>query len=546
MRSSSRNENLPRIGTKLNAKSFGLVVMSILLGAGIAGCAAGPGTAPGAFALSSPENGTGVSLTAELTWTDSTGETGYTVEIDDENTFSPPLLHQNTGIAGGTTSYAIPGGVLAGLAERRTTGYWRVTAANSAGSTIASNAPFSFTVLSSGALVPGFGIGGVVTSNPSEGHDVAYAIAIDSTAMYAVGYDYSPGDDQWRIEKRNLTDGRLVPGFGTGGVVTSDPSEGHDVPWDITIDSTAMYVIGMDRSPGNYEWRIEKRSLENGSLVPGFGTGGVVTGDYSTGDDTAWDIAIDSTAMYVIGMDYSPGNEQWRIEKRSLEDGSLVPGFGTGGVVTSDPSEGPDHARNIAIDSTAMYVIGTDYSPGNEQWRMEKRSLEDGSLVPAFGTGGVVTSNPSGADDEAYDIAIDSTAMYVVGIDYSPGNEQRRIEKRRLEDGSLVLGFGTGGVVTSDPSEGDDVIRGIAIDFSAMYVGGYDHSPGNFQWRIEKRSLEDGSLVPGFGTGGVVTSDPSEGSDIARRIAIDSTAMYVVGGDYSPGNFQWRIEKRVK
>jgi len=398
--------------------------------------------------------------------------------------------------------------------------------------------------LADGSLVPGFGTGGVATNNPSTGSDVAYDIAIDSTAMYVVGHDSSPGNSQWRIEKRGLTDGSLVSGFGPGGVATSNPSTGSDMAYSIAIDSTAMYVVGRDESPGNEQWRIEKRGLTDGSLVPAFGTGGVVTGNLSTDSDGAVAIAIDSTAMYVVGYDSSPGNAQWRIEKRSLTDGSLVPGFGTGGVVTSNSSTGGDYANAITIDSTAMYVVGSDFSPGNWQWRIEKRSLTDGSLVPGFGTGGVVTSNPSTVIDDAYAIAIDSTAMYVVGIDTSPGNGQWRIEKRSLTDGSLVSGFGTGGVVTVNPGTGNDAAYAIAIDTTAMYVVGWDESPGNYQWRIEKRSLTDGSLVSGFGTGGVVTVNPSTGSDAAQGIAIDTTAMYVVGCDESPGNVQWRIEKR--
>jgi len=543
MRTNSRNENLPWIRIRFNAKSSILVAISILLFVGIAGCGGGPGTPPGAFVLSSPENGaTGVSLEPTLTWTDADGETNYTVEIDDENTFSPPLVHQDTGIASGTTSFVIPGGALVGS----TTYYWRVTATNSTGSTTASNAPFSFTVLSSGALVPGFGADGFATSNPSAGIDRARGIAIGSTAMYVIGYDESPGNIQWRIEKRNLTDGSLVPGFGTGGVATSNPSTGPDMAQSIAIDSTAMYVVGYDESPENRQWRIEKRSLTDGNLVSGFGVGGVVTSDPSTGYDAAFSIDVDSTAMYVVGYDASLESWQWRIEKRSLTDGGLVPGFGTGGVATSNPSTGHDMARSIAIDSTAMYVIGYDYSPGNIQWRIEKRSLTDGSLVPGFGTGGVATSDPSTGPDMAYSIAIDSAAMYVVGYDYSPGNIQWRIEKRSLTDGSLLQGFGIGGVATSNPSTGVDMAYGIAVGSTAMYVVGRDCSPGNDQWRIEKRSLTDGSLVPGFGTGGVTTRNPSTGHDAAQSIAIDSTAMYVVGYDDSPDNYQWRIEKRVE
>jgi hypothetical protein len=200
-----------------------------------------------------------------------------------------------------------------------------------------------------------------------------------------------------------------------------------------------MYVVGYDRSPnweGDWRWRIEKRSLADGSLVTGFGTGGNATSNPSTDSDRAQDIAIDSTAMYVVGYQYYPGVGQWRIEKRSLADGSLVSGFGIGGVVTNNPSVMYDRAHGIAIDSTAMYVVGFDTSPkGDWQWRIEKRSLADGSLVSGFGTGGFVTSNPGtnfNEWDEAYSIAIDTTAIYVIGTDLSLGvpDQQWRIEKR--------------------------------------------------------------------------------------------------------------------
>jgi hypothetical protein len=540
-----RNEKLPGIRARFNARSFALAVIGILLCAGTAGCLGSPAP-PSQFLLSAPAHLTiGVLLTPTLNWTDAVGETSYTVEIDDEDTFSSPLVHQNPGVAENTTSFVVPSGVLAG----GTTYYWRVIAMNSGGSTIPRNAPWIFTAWSTGPLVPEFGTGGVVTSNPSTGGDSANGIAIDSTAMYVVGHDRSPGNPQWRIEKRSLTDGSLVPEFGAGGVVSSDPSTSWDVARAIAIDSTAMYVVGYDRSPGNPQWRIEKRSLTDGSLVPGFGAAGVITSNPSAGSDVARGIAIDSTAMYVVGSDGSPGewDLQWRVEKRSLTDGSLVSEFGTGGVVTSNNSTGHHPPQDIAIDSTAMYVVGSDNSLW---WRIEKRSLTDGSLIPGFGTGGVVISNPSDLYDEAYDIAIDSAAMYVVGIYSTMGyysyHNEWRVEKRSLTDGGLVAEFGAGGVATSNTTGGADVAHGIAIDSAEMYVVGFDSGYIGERWRIEKRSLADGSLVPGFGTGGVVTSDPSWDDDIAYGIAIDSTAIYVVGCDESPGDTQWRIEKRFK
>jgi hypothetical protein len=99
----------------------------------------------------------------------------------------------------------------------------------------------------------------MVTSNPSTSTDYAFAITIDSTYMYVVGYDSLSGNVQWRVEKRNLSDGALVSGFGTGGVVTSNPSTSMDSASAIAIDSTYMYVVGFDESAGNRRWRIEKR-----------------------------------------------------------------------------------------------------------------------------------------------------------------------------------------------------------------------------------------------------------------------------------------------
>ncbi|MGB6681459.1 MAG: CFI-box-CTERM domain-containing protein, partial [Candidatus Bathyarchaeia archaeon] len=69
---------------------------------------------------------------------------------------------------------------------------------------------------------------------------------------------------------------------------------------------------------------------------------------------------------------------------------------------------------------------------------------------------------------------------------------------------------------------------------------------GDFQWRIEKRNNTDGTLIPNFGTDGVVLENPSVRSDKAEGVGIDKSSIYTVGFDASPdtGNWQWRIEKR--
>ncbi len=392
--------------------------------------------------------------------------------------------------------------------------------------------------LASGSLVPGFGLGGGIGSNPGTSNDYAYAVAVDSSNIYVAGEDYNTGSYEWRIEKRSLSDGSLVLGFGTQGVISGDYSTSGDGALAMAIDLSYMYVAGVDSVLGNRRWRIEKRNLSDGTLVSGFGTGGVVTSNPSVGDDYIYAIALDSSCLYAVGSDYGPGNWQWRIEKRNLSDGALVASFGTGGVVTVNPSTWSDSVRAVALDATHLYLAGYDYAPGNYQWRIEKRNLSDGSLVAAF------VSNPSSYSDQAWAIAVDGSGIYVGGVESDLASWMWRIEKRSKTDGSLVQGFGVQGAVRSDLSQYDDRIYALVLDSSFLYAAGYDRSPGNNQWRLEKRKLSDGSLVSGFGVGGAVTGNHSALDDYIYGLAIDSMHVYAVGVDSGPGNVQWRIEKR--
>ncbi len=407
-----------------------------------------------------------------------------------------------------------------------------------------------------GWLVTGFGAGGVVGSDPSARGDAARAVVLDGTNLYVVGYDGSPAvaDSRWRVEKRLMSTGATVSGFGTGGVATSDPTTGYDQAVAAVRDSTDLYVVGSENVQGG-PWRIEKISLGTGALVSGFGTGGIVTTSGSSGSDEAALAVPDGGYLFVAGYDefQGAGDAQWRIEKMSLATGASDTGFG-GGSIGSNPSSGPDWATGLVTDGLNYYLAGSDMTPGagNSQWRIEKRALGNGSLAGTFGSGGVLAWNPSSRMDVPTALARDANNLYVAGFDEGPGvaNMQWRIEKRTMGTGALVSGFGSGGVVTSDPSTGDDRPTALLVDGPSLYVLGFDEWPGlaNRRWRIERRSLATGTLDPSFGTGGVATSDPSTGDDLPYGFAADAADLYIVGTDMSPGagNFQWRIEKRAK
>ncbi len=290
-----------------------------------------------------------------------------------------------------------------------------------------------------------------------------------------------------------------------------------------------------------------------GSLVSAFGSGGVVTSDPTSRVDHPLDLEINSTHMIVVGRQaaFSPVDDSWRIEKRRLVDGALDPAFGSGGVVIEDLSPNAESLNTVALDADFMYVAGSDGSPGgnDSQWRIEKRRLDDGTLDLTFGTAGAVTTNPSLESDSVTAVVLDGMFLYAVGGDRVPGQARWRIEKRLLSDGLLDPAFGIGGVVVSDPSTESDFPTDCALDGSFLYIVGNNAVPptnGDYEWRIERRSTTDGVLDSGFGTAGVVTWDSGPARDSATRIAIDSSYMYVVGY-HDPGGLgddAWAIHKR--
>ena len=234
--------------------------------------------------------------------------------------------------------------------------------------------------------------------------ELGWGVAVDSSGLYVVGYDVAPGDLEWRVEKRNLGDGSFL------WSQTSNPSTGGAWAWGVAVDSSGLYVVGFDSAPGNAKWRVEKRNLTDGSLLWS------QTSDPSKGENWATGVAVDSSGLYVVGYDVAPGDLEWRIEKRSLTDGALM------WARTSNPTVGEasgiymgDRAFGVALDSSALYVVGFDNSagPSDIEWRMEKRSLTDGALLWAQ------TNNSRPREDRAFGVAVDASGVYMVGFDSS-------------------------------------------------------------------------------------------------------------------------------
>jgi hypothetical protein len=165
-----------------------------------------------------------------------------------------------------------------------------------------------------------------------------------------------------------------------------------------------------------------------------------------------------------------------------------------GYTLIENEANGPNYLYSIAADPDYIYLAGSCSNCGlkkNLASQIEKRRKGDGQLDSKFGKNGKIIIDPTGYDDEAYAITIDSSFIYIAGIQGGEsGNDNWRIEKRDKVTGAYDKNFGEGGNIVINPSEGDDFIYSIITDSSFVYFVGYqkgNKGNGNFWWRIEKR-----------------------------------------------------------
>jgi hypothetical protein len=294
-------------------------------------------------------------------------------------------------------------------------------------------------------------------------------------------------------------------GDGTGdGIRFSDPSDGIDIAYDIALDlvGNSIVVIGSDLANGgsDSQWRIEKVDQDSGSLLA------EITENQGAGKDIPRAIAIYQDCIVLAGYESikvdsnSKGkskkkeifNPQWRIEKRLLSDLSYVTHYSYA-PPADYPTDGFDTATDIAIDAEGnVYVIGiVEKSFFDMKWRYE---MLDSNLNRVWEEG---KEYDPGRNDQARAIALYEGFSYIAG--YSA-----EIDSGGDTEWCIVKFDGSGDIVDSAINDiypdNNDGARAIAIGPNsitdptpALYIAGYNN-PFLSQPRVEKRSINDLTL----------------------------------------------------
>jgi uncharacterized delta-60 repeat protein len=262
-----------------------------------------------------------------------------------------------------------------------------------------------------------------------------------------------------------------------------------------------------------------------GDLDPSFGSGGTVITSFG-GTDVASAVVIQPDGkLVVVGRTNIAGNTVFALARYN-PNGGLDPAFGTGGLVTTDFGS-TDQAFAVALQGDGKIVTagrrGSDI--------IVARYNADGSLDSPFGSGGrVITNFGMGATEQALALVLQTDGKIVVaGRTTKNGNFDFALVRYETT-GIVDTTFGTAGLVTTD--FGGSVDRAFAMalqpDGKLVVVGDAD---ANFALA---RYNSNGSLDASFGFDGkVVTS--FGGSDQAAAVVLQPDGKIVVAGQTDTG-----------
>jgi len=387
----------------------------------------------------------------------------------------------------------------------------------------------------SGDLDPSFGSNGTVLIDIGFGsHDQAFAVAIQPDGkIVAAGSSDSGGGDFALVRYR--TDGGLDTTFGSGGKVLTDlGSNSVDAAFGVAVQPDGKIVaVGHSRAVGIFDYSLALvRYNADGSLDSGFGADGKVLAHLGAGSsDELFGVTIQPDGKIVaagISFIFSVGRGDFAVV-RYHTDGSPDSSFGTGGKTLTDLGTASfDLARAIAIQPDGRLLAAGHTNAGGGLDFALVRHNPDGSLDSGFGTGGTVqTDVGAGSVDDAYAIAIQPDGKLVVaGISDASGTDFALV--RYHADGSIDLGFGTGGRVLTDLGSGSyDETYGVAIQADGKIVAA-GRGGGDFAL---VRYNADGSLDSSFGSGGKVLTGFGIGTfDQAHAVAIQPDGKIVAVG----------------
>jgi uncharacterized delta-60 repeat protein len=270
-----------------------------------------------------------------------------------------------------------------------------------------------------------------------------------------------------------------------------------------------------------------------GELDTAFSGDGKAATDFTTGDDFAWDVAIQSDEMIVAAGRAGGSGGRFALVRYEAS-GPLDSTFSGDGKVTTNFTSGSDVATSVGIQSDGKIVAAGAVGGSGGRFGLARYN-PNGSLDTTFGGDGRVTTNFTTSDDFAWDVAIQPDGA-IVAAGAAGGSGGRFALVRYDATGALDTTFGGDGKVTTNFTTGFDGAFGMGIQSDgAIVAAGTAGGGGGGQFALVRYNT-DGTLDTSFGGDGKVTTNFGSGSDFATSMAIQSNGNIVAVGPWATGD----------
>jgi uncharacterized delta-60 repeat protein len=340
-----------------------------------------------------------------------------------------------------------------------------------------------------------FGSGGItVTSLPSAAAS-AFAATLQADGKLLVAGRNCPlsGSSSFLLLRyhtnSNLitgTPGTLDTGFGAGGIVTTGIPSGSNSANAVVLSGANILVAGHSKIGGRFVIALAQYT-SSGALDTTFGSGGTVTTPIGSLDADAAALAVQVDGKIVVaGLAGNAVTNVWDVALlRYNTNGALDLPFGGSntGMVITDIGSSSNYANAVALQADGKIVVaGNAFANpfANTSDIAVLRYNANGTLdTTGFGSpNGYVTTN-IGAFDNGFAVAVQPLdGKIVVAGNADAGMGDRLALLRYTSNGSLDPGFGTGGIVTRAASGPSIVAGAVGVALqpadAAIVVVGYD------------------------------------------------------------------------
>ncbi|MCP4104979.1 MAG: sulfatase-like hydrolase/transferase [Desulfobacteraceae bacterium] len=371
-----------------------------------------------------------------------------------------------------------------------------------------------------------FGDGGKITMDLGSKYDSGAYIGIQPDGKIIIAGE----SHEDYLVMRYDSNGNLDPSFGYSGWVTTDISNAHDSLRGIAIQPDGKIVVG--GYAGDSDFAVVRYD-SSGNLDASFGDGGKVVTDIGS-TDLAYDTVLHSDGRIVLvgKSDVNGADTDFAVVCYD-SNGNLDPAFGNGGIVTTDIGTGSiDSARGAAFQPDGkIVVVGETAATGDSDTDfIIVRYNSNGELDTTFGNGGkIIADIGTGTGDQAAKPHILADGKIIV----RGTSDQDFAIVRYDSSGNLDTAFGDRGIVITDIGDGTDDLNftGEILPNGKIIAGG---TSGMFTTDVKYtvvRYTENGELDTAFGDSGKVVTPMGTTADVfGHGLAIQPDGKIVFTG----------------